>query len=113
VLSGERFYAAVVSASLAPGACPGAAGAGREHFTGDDELVFAGEAGRYLDGSALRRRHARAHERAGCASCASATRANGLLEGAKPPWRGWLRCAEGWRTGSTLVVAVSMVAMAG
>jgi len=29
----------------------------REHFTGDDELVFAGEAGSYLDGSALRRRY--------------------------------------------------------
>ena len=65
MLSGERFYAAVVSASLAPGACPGAAGGGREHFTGDDELVFPGEAGGYLDGSALRRRHARARERAG------------------------------------------------
>jgi integrase len=29
----------------------------REHFTGDDELVFVGEAGSYLDGSALRRRY--------------------------------------------------------
>jgi integrase len=37
----------------------------REHFTGDDELVFLGEAGGYLDGSALRRRYARALERAG------------------------------------------------
>jgi integrase len=29
----------------------------RERFTGDDELVFVGEAGSYLDGSALRRRY--------------------------------------------------------
>lgn len=29
----------------------------REHWTGDDDLVFAGEAGSYLDGSALRRRY--------------------------------------------------------
>jgi integrase len=28
----------------------------REHWTGDDDLVFAGETGGYLDGSALRRR---------------------------------------------------------
>jgi integrase len=32
----------------------------RERFTGDDELVFVGEAGSYLDGSALRRRYKRA-----------------------------------------------------
>jgi integrase len=32
----------------------------RERFTGDDDLVFAGEAGSYLDGSALRRRYKRA-----------------------------------------------------
>ncbi len=29
----------------------------REHWTGDDDLVFAGEAGSYLAGSALRRRY--------------------------------------------------------
>lgn len=29
----------------------------REHFTGEDDLVFVGEAGSYLDGSALRRRY--------------------------------------------------------
>jgi integrase len=29
----------------------------RQHFTGDDDLVFVGEAGSYLDGSALRRRY--------------------------------------------------------
>ena len=29
----------------------------REHWTGDDDLVFAGETGSYLDGSALRRRY--------------------------------------------------------
>jgi integrase len=28
----------------------------REHWTDDDDLVFAGEAGGYVDGSALRRR---------------------------------------------------------
>jgi integrase len=29
----------------------------REHWVGDDDLVFAGEAGGYIDGSALRRRY--------------------------------------------------------
>ncbi len=29
----------------------------REHWIGEDDLVFAGEAGGYLDGSALRRRY--------------------------------------------------------
>jgi len=29
----------------------------RDHWTGDDDLVFAGETGSYLDGSALRRRY--------------------------------------------------------
>jgi integrase len=29
----------------------------REHWTGDDDVVFVGEAGGYLDGSALRRRY--------------------------------------------------------
>ncbi len=37
----------------------------REHWTGDDDLVFCGEAGGYLDGSALRRRYAAALVRAG------------------------------------------------
>jgi integrase len=36
----------------------------RERFTGDDELVFVGEAGSYLDGSALRRRYKSALEKA-------------------------------------------------
>jgi integrase len=36
----------------------------RERFTGDDELVFAGEAGAFLDGSALRRRYKAALKRA-------------------------------------------------
>lgn len=31
--------------------------AGREHRTSDEDLVFAGETGGYLDGSALRRRY--------------------------------------------------------
>jgi integrase len=38
---------------------------GREHWTSDDDLVFAGEVGGYLDGSALRRRYAAALGRAG------------------------------------------------
>ena len=38
---------------------------GREHWRSDDDLVFAGEAGGYLDGSALRRRYAAALGRAG------------------------------------------------
>jgi integrase len=37
----------------------------REHFTGDDDLVFAGETGSYLDGSALRRRYKSALTKAG------------------------------------------------
>jgi integrase len=37
----------------------------RAHFTGEDDLVFAGEVGSYLDDSALRRRYKRALERAG------------------------------------------------
>jgi integrase len=37
----------------------------REHWIGDDDLVFVGEAGGYLDGSALRRRYGVALERAG------------------------------------------------
>ena len=37
----------------------------REHWIGDDDLVFAGEAGAHLDGSALRRRYKAAMARAG------------------------------------------------
>jgi integrase len=37
----------------------------RERFTGDDEPVFVGQAGGYLDASALRRRYAAAAKRAG------------------------------------------------
>jgi integrase len=37
----------------------------REHFASDHDLVFAGETGGYLDGSALRRRYDRALQRAG------------------------------------------------
>jgi integrase len=36
---------------------------GRENWTGDDDLVFAGDAGGYLDGSALRRRYKAALEK--------------------------------------------------
>ena len=38
--------------------------ASREHWTGDDELVFPGEVGGYLDGSALARRYKAALKRA-------------------------------------------------
>ena len=38
---------------------------GRQHWAGDDDLVFAGEAGNYLDGSALSRRYKVALQRAG------------------------------------------------
>jgi integrase len=37
----------------------------RERFTGEDDLVFVGEVGSYLDGSALRRRYKAALEAAG------------------------------------------------
>jgi integrase len=37
----------------------------RTHFTGEDDLVFVGEAGSYLDGSALRRRYKSALKKAG------------------------------------------------
>jgi integrase len=37
----------------------------REDWVGDDDLVFVGETGSYLDGSALRRRYAAALRRAG------------------------------------------------
>jgi integrase len=40
----------------------------RELFTGEDDLVFPGEAGGYLDGSALRRRYKAALRRAGLRS---------------------------------------------
>jgi integrase len=40
----------------------------REHFTGDDDLVFCGETGSYLDGSALRRRYKAALQSAGLRS---------------------------------------------
>ena len=43
----------------------------REDWVGDDDLVFAGEAGGYLDGSALRRRYKAALARPVCARCAS------------------------------------------
>jgi integrase len=36
----------------------------REHLTGDDDLVFIGELGGYVDGSALRRRYLAALKRA-------------------------------------------------
>ena len=39
--------------------------AGRERWTGPDDLVFAGRAGEHLDGSALRRRFKAARDRAG------------------------------------------------
>ena len=46
----------------------------RGRFTGDDDLVFPGELGGYLDGSALRRRYERARSpRPACGRCASTT----------------------------------------
>ncbi len=39
--------------------------ASREHFTGDDELVFPGQIGHYLDGAAMRRRYVASLRRAG------------------------------------------------
>ena len=45
----------------------------RDDWTGDDDLVFAGEAGDYLDGSALRRRYAAALIAPGCARSGSTT----------------------------------------
>ena len=45
----------------------------RGHTTSDDELVFLGDAGSYLDASALRRRYDRALERPACARCAFTT----------------------------------------
>ena len=46
----------------------------REHWIGDDDLVFVGDAGGYLDGSALRRRYKAALDaRPACGRCASTT----------------------------------------
>ncbi|MGZ4263459.1 MAG: tyrosine-type recombinase/integrase [Solirubrobacteraceae bacterium] len=56
----------VRSVPLAPDVAEALAKLGqREHWIGDDDLVFAGEAGSYLDGSALRRRSKDALDRAG------------------------------------------------
>lgn len=54
---------------LAPPVASALAGLGqREFWIGEDDLVFVGEAGGYLDGSALRRRYKRALSRAGLRS---------------------------------------------
>lgn len=45
----------------------------RPRFVSDDELVFVGQTGSYLDGSALRRRYDAALKRAGLRPCASTT----------------------------------------
>lgn len=37
----------------------------REFFTGDEDPVFVGQAGKHMDASALRRRHTQAASRAG------------------------------------------------
>ena len=56
----------VRSVPMAPDVAAALAALGRrERWTGDDELVFVGEAGSYLDGSALRRRYTAALARAG------------------------------------------------
>jgi integrase len=55
----------VRSVPMAPDVASALAQVGRREFwVGDDDLVFAGEAGTYLDGSALRRRYKAALERA-------------------------------------------------
>jgi len=56
----------VRSLPMAPGVAAALAALGqREWWTGDDDLVFVGEAGGHLDGSALRRRYFAALARAG------------------------------------------------
>jgi integrase len=57
-----------------------------ERSASDDGLVFLGEGGGYLDGSALRRRYKLALERAVCGRCASTTCAtpSGRARSARP-----------------------------
>lgn len=56
----------VRSVPLAPDVAQALAGlAARELFTAEDDLVFPGETGEFLDGSALRRRYKAALKRAG------------------------------------------------
>jgi integrase len=56
----------VRSVPMAPDVATALAKVGqRELFTGDDDLVFLGKAGSYVDGSALRRRYGAALKRAG------------------------------------------------
>jgi integrase len=56
----------VRSVPMAPGVATVLAALGqRDDWVGDDDLVFVGETGSYLDGSALRRRYAAALTRAG------------------------------------------------
>ncbi|HEY2441151.1 MAG TPA: site-specific integrase [Solirubrobacteraceae bacterium] len=51
---------------MAPDVASGLAQLGRrDHWTGDDDLVFVGAAGGYVDGSALRRRYKESLARAG------------------------------------------------
>jgi integrase len=59
----------VRSVPMAPDVATALAGLGRREFwVADDDLVFAGELGTYLDGSALRRRYKAALEAAGLRS---------------------------------------------
>jgi integrase len=59
----------VRSVPLAPDVAAALARLGQRQFwTGDDELVFVGEVGGFLDGSALRRRYKEALKRAGLRS---------------------------------------------
>jgi integrase len=59
----------VVHFSTGAGVATALAGLGRREFwVADDDLVFAGEVGTYLDGSALRRRYKAALEAAGLRS---------------------------------------------
>jgi hypothetical protein len=45
----------------------------RELSTSEDDLVFPGDAGAFLDGSALRRRYKAALKTPACGRCASTT----------------------------------------
>ena len=56
----------VRSVPMAPRVAETLAQLGQRHFaTGDDDIVFVGELGQYVDGSALRRRYRAALDRAG------------------------------------------------
>jgi hypothetical protein len=53
----------------------------RAHWTGDDDAVFVGEGGTFLDGRALRRRYLTAIKRAGLRPLRSTTYATPSVRG--------------------------------